>query len=611
MKDFFKFLRRFALPYKWHVVASVLFNLLTAFFTLFSFAFIIPILQMLFGLDTKEYFYMEIGSASIHDVLVNNFYYYIARMIAIEGPSTTLLFLGGLLTGTTLLKVMSGYVSECITLPMSNGIVRNIRDAMYQRIVSLPIGFFTNERTGDIMARISGDVNELQVSVMSSIYSLVKYPIMIIACLGAMLVLSWQLTLFVLIMLPLIGGLMGVVGRKLKTQNLEIQQTFGRILSTVEESIGGLKVIKAFNAEQKMENLFHTETQTYYRLLNNLGRRYALAHPMSEFLGTFAVAITLWFGGSLILSGNSQLDAAEFIYYMVMFYSIINPAKELSKTTYSVQKGMAALWRIDKILNAENPIADPEKPHDLPENRRLCSVNFENVSFSYNGESNVLTDINLNIKPGETVAIVGQSGSGKTTMVDLIPRFRDVTKGRVTIDGIDIRDLRVADLRSLMGNVNQEAILFNDTIFNNIAFGVKDATPEQVEEAARVANAHDFIMETEQGYQTRVGDRGSRLSGGQRQRISIARAVLKDPAILILDEATSALDAESEHLVQEALEKLMHNRTTIVIAHRLATIINADRICVLQDGRLVEIGTHPELIALGGIYSRLVEMQQI
>lgn len=611
MNDFFRFLRRFATPYKWHIVFSIFFNLLTAFFTLFSFAFIIPILQMLFELDNKTYSYMELGSGSLQDVLMNNFYYYISKMIQLEGASTTLLFLGGLLTITTLIKVLSAYASECITLPMSNGIVRNIRNDMYRRIVTLPIGFFTNERTGDIMSRISGDVNELQVSVMSSIYSLVKYPIMIIACLGTMLLLSWQLTIFVLIVLPLIGLVMGIVGKKLKAQNLDIQILFGKILSTVEETIAGLKVIKSFNAEKKMEHLFGSETQTYYQLSNAMGRRYALAHPMSEFLGTLAVAITLWFGGTLILAGNSQLDAAEFIYYMVMFYSLINPAKELSKTSYSVQKGMAALTRIDKILTAENPIRDPKNPKEIPLNSGMRGLKFENVVFSYNGEHNVLQNINLDVKPGQTIAIVGQSGSGKTTLVDLIPRLRDISSGRILIDGADIRDLRVAELRSLMGSVGQEAVLFNDTIFNNIAFGVENATAEDVERAARIANAHDFILETENGYQTMVGDRGSRLSGGQRQRISIARAILRNPAILILDEATSALDAESEHLVQEALENLMKNRTTFVIAHRLATILNADLICVLQNGEIVEQGTHSELIALGGIYHRLVEMQQI
>lgn len=611
MKDFWKFLRHYAAPYKWNIAASIFFNLLTAFFTLFSFAFIMPILQMLFGLNTTEYHYMEWGQASLMDVAMNNFYYYISSLIISIGPSITLLLLAGLLAGMTLLKVLSAYSSELFTIPMQNGITRDIRNTMYDKIVSLPIGFFTREKKGDIMARISGDVVEVQVSVMSSIFSLVKYPIMIIASLGMMLAISWQLTLFVFVLLPLIGALMGVVGKKLKAQSLATQERFGSMLSNIEETIGGLRVVKAFNAESHMDRNFRAETTDLYRLQNALMRRTALAHPMSEFLGTVAVAITLWFGGSLILSGTSSITAPEFIYYMVMFYSLINPAKEFSKTSYAVQKGMGAMKRIDKILNAENPIRDPEHPQELPTGRGNSSVSFRNVSFSYDGERDVLSDINLEVKPGQTVAIVGQSGSGKSTLVDLIPRFWDVQRGEVEVDGINVKDLRIKDLRSLMGNVNQEAILFNDTIYNNIAFGDKNATPEKVEAAARIANAHDFIMATEHGYDTMIGDRGCRLSGGQRQRISIARAVLKNPPLLILDEATSALDTESERLVQDALEKLMKDRTTIVIAHRLSTIVNSDLICVLQDGRIAETGTHSQLIDHGGIYRRLVEMQQV
>lgn len=611
MKDFWKFLRHYAAPYKWNIAASIFFNLLTAFFTLFSFAFIMPILQMLFGLNTTEYHYMEWGQASLMDVAMNNFYYYISSLIISIGPSITLLLLAGLLAGMTLLKVLSAYSSELFTIPMQNGITRDIRNTMYDKIVSLPIGFFTREKKGDIMARISGDVVEVQVSVMSSIFSLVKYPIMIIASLGMMLAISWQLTLFVFVLLPLIGALMGAVGKKLKAQSLATQERFGSMLSNIEETIGGLRIVKAFNAENHMDRNFRAETTDLYRLQNALMRRTALAHPMSEFLGTVAVAITLWFGGSLILSGTSSITAPEFIYYMVMFYSLINPAKEFSKTSYAVQKGMGAMKRIDKILNAENPIRDPEQPQELPADRGNSSVSFRNVSFSYDGERDVLSDINLEVKPGQTVAIVGQSGSGKSTLVDLIPRFWDVQRGEVEVDGFNVKDLRIKDLRSLMGNVNQEAILFNDTIYNNIAFGDKNATPDKVEAAARIANAHDFIMATEHGYDTMIGDRGCRLSGGQRQRISIARAVLKNPPLLILDEATSALDTESERLVQDALEKLMKDRTTIVIAHRLSTIVNSDLICVLQDGRIAETGTHSQLIDHGGIYRRLVEMQQV
>ena len=611
MKDLFFFFKRYAGPYAGNIFLSVLFNFLTAFFTLFSFAFIIPILQMLFGLGTAEYSFMPWDSASLKETVVNNFYWYVSEMVRADGASFTLAMLCVTLVVMTLLKVSAGYLSEFFTIPMQNGVMRDIRREMYDKIVTLPIGFFTNERKGDIMARMSGDVQEVQTSVMASLFSIIKYPIMIVACLGMMLVISWQLTLFVFVMLPLFGFIMGSVGKKLKEKSMKAQNKWGDILSNVEETIGGLRVVKAFNAEKMMERRFGAQTEDLYRINNSVLRRTTMAHPMSEFLGTTAVAVILWFGGSLILTDRSSIDAASFIYYMVMFYSIINPAKEISKVSYLIRKGMAAKERIDKILGADNPIHDPERPVPLPAGIEKSEVAFRDVTFSYDGERDVLRDINLTVRPGETVAIVGQSGSGKSTLVDLIPRFWDVEKGSITVDGIDVKDLRVKELRALMGNVSQEAILFNDTIFNNIAFGSADATPERVEEAARVANAHDFIMDTPGGYDTVIGDRGCRLSGGQRQRISIARAILKDPAILILDEATSALDTESERLVQEALEKLMRGRTTIVIAHRLSTITNADRICVLKEGAIVEEGTHDQLIARGGLYRHLVDMQQV
>lgn len=612
MRDLFSFLKRFALPYKWNIVASVVFNILTAFLTLFSFAFIVPILQMLFGLDTTQYSYIEPGTTNLKDMVVGNFYYFMHQLIATHGASFTLALLSAILVVATLLKVLTAYAGEVCTLPLRNGVTRDIRNSIFRKIVSLPIGFFTNEKKGDIMARISGDVTEVEVSVMASLFSLVKYPIMIIVCLGMMIALSWRLTVFVFILLPIAGGIMGFVGKKLKAKSLKLQQLWGTILSTVEESIGGLRVIKAFNAELQMDKVFSNESQAYYKLSNAIARRQALAHPMSEFLGTIAVVVVLWFGGTLIIGGSGTIDAAMFIYYMVLFYSIINPAKDLSKTSYTVQKGLGSLQRIDEILKAENNIKDPENPviaRVTPDHK--STIRFDHVSFSYDGSRKVLDDICLEIEGGKTVAIVGQSGSGKSTLADLIPRFWDVDSGCVEVDGVDVRKYGVESLRSLMGNVNQEAILFNDTFYNNIAFGIDDATPEDVERAARIANAHEFIMETPDGYQTLIGDRGCRLSGGQRQRISIARALLKNPPILILDEATSALDTESERSVQQALQRLMTDRTTLVVAHRLSTIADADLICVMHDGRIVEKGTHNQLLQLNGHYRRLVEMQEI
>ena len=579
--------------------------------TLFSFAFIVPILQMLFKIDTSHYQYMEWGAASVKDVAINNFYYYTEQMIVAHGASVALACLAVLLVAMTALKTGVVYLSSYFIIPMRNGIVRDIRQQMYSKILSLPIGFFTNERKGDVMARISGDVTEIEVSVMTSLDMLFKNPIMIIVCFVMMITLSWQLTVFVLVLLPIAGYIMGKVGKRLKRKSLEAQQQWGEILSTTEETLSGLRIIKAFNAENKMQGRFDDETYGFLRISNAIQRRFSLAHPMSEFLGTAAIAIVLWFGGTLILSGNNTIDAATFIYYMVIFYSVINPAKDLSKASYSIQKGMASMERIDKILNADNPIKDPIKAVDMNFiDVKKATIEFDGVKFSYDGENNVIDDVNLCVGAGETVAIVGQSGSGKSTLVDLIPRFWDVDSGNIRIGGVDIRDFSVKELRGLMGNVNQEAILFNDTFYNNITFGVENVTMRQVEDAAKIANAHEFIMETPEGYHTNIGDRGCKLSGGQRQRISIARAILKNPPILILDEATSALDTESERLVQEALERLMKNRTTVVIAHRLSTIVNADKICVMHQGKIVEQGTHDDLIKSEGYYHKLVEMQK-
>ena len=616
MRDFIQVLRRFVPPYKKYLGLNIIFNILTAVLNLFSFMLIIPILNILFKTDETVYTYTEwvFQPESVEfwrwipGVLKDNMFWYVSDLINTYGGSITLIFLGLFLVVATFFKVTSMYLAFFTMVPIRTGVVRDIRNQINRKITELPLSFFSEERKGDIIARVSGDVNEIETSIMSSLDMLFKNPILILIYLIAMLVISWQLTIFVLVLLPVAGYVMGQVGKKLKRTSLLAQQQLGGLMSQIEETLGGLRIVKAFNAEKKIQDRFERSNDTFRRTTNRIYRRQQMAHPMSEFLGTVTIAIVLWFGGSLVLADNSAINASTFIYYLVIFYSIINPAKDLSKATYAIQKGLASVDRVDKILKAESNILSPENPKPIALQDR---IEFHNVWFQYNLEHWVLRDIKLVIPKGKTVALVGQSGSGKSTMVDLIPRFYDVTKGSITIDGVDVRDASLYDLRELMGNVNQDAILFNDTFFNNIAFGVENATKEQVIEAARIANAHEFILATDEGYETNIGDRGSKLSGGQRQRISIARAILKNPPILILDEATSALDTESERLVQDALEKLMQNRTTIVIAHRLSTIRNADMICVVHEGEIVERGHHEELFALNGYYRRLCDMQQV
>ena len=613
MKDFLRILRRFVPPYKRYMVLNIIFNILSAILNLFSFALIIPILNILFKLNDEIYTYKDWvfdpwtweSWKATPELIKNNFFWFVSDMIETDGGSFTLIILGAFLIVATFLKVATMYLAFFTMIPIRTGVVRDIRNQINKKITELSLGFFSEERKGDIIARVSGDVIEVEASIMSSLDMLFKNPILIIIYLIGMIVISWQLTVFVLILLPVAGYIMGQVGKKLKRKSLEGQQMWGGLMSQIEETLGGLRIIKAFNAEKKIQTRFENSNDEFRRTTNRIYRRQQMAHPMSEFLGTATIAIVLWYGGTLILSNNSSIDASTFIYYLVIFYSIINPAKDLSKSVYAIQKGLASMDRIDKILKAESDIKDPAEPKKIELNKH---IKYNNVWFKYQHDW-VLKGVDLTIPKGKTVALVGQSGSGKSTLVDLLPRFYDVTEGSITIDDTDIREATLYDLRSLMGNVNQEAILFNDTFFNNISFGVEGATLEQVQEAARIANAHEFIMASEEGYNTNIGDRGGKLSGGQRQRISIARAILKNPPILILDEATSALDTESERLVQDALENLMRNRTTVVIAHRLSTIRNADEICVMHEGEIVERGRHEELLALDGYYKRLCDMQ--
>lgn len=611
MKEFLQLMRRFVSPYKRYIGWAIVLNVLSAIFNVFSFTLLIPILNILFktGENTQVYHFMEWGSGSLKEVAVNNFYYYVTQMIETHGPQMTLLFMGLFLAFMTMLKTSCYFGSSAIMIPLRTGVVRDIRVMVYSKVMHLPLGFFSEERKGDIIARMSGDVGEIENSITSSLDMLLKNPILILLYFSTLIVTSWQLTLFTVLVLPGMGWLMGKVGKKLKRKSLEAQGKWSDTMSQLEETLGGLRIIKAFIAEDKMVDRFKQCSDELRDATNKVAIRQSLAHPMSEFLGTLLIVLVLWLGGLLILGDGTSMEASTFIFYMVILYSIINPLKDFAKAGYNIPKGLASMERVDKILKAENPIKEPVNP--LPLHGMNDRIEFKDLSFSYDGKREVLKHVNLMVPKGQTIALVGQSGSGKSTLVDLLPRYHDVQLGEITIDGVNIKNFRIHDLRALIGNVNQEAILFNDTFFNNIAFGVENATMEQVVEAAKIANAHDFIMETELGYQTNIGDRGGKLSGGQRQRISIARAILKNPPILILDEATSALDTESERLVQEALERLMKTRTTIAIAHRLSTIKNADEICVLYEGEIVERGKHEELLEKNGYYKRLNDMQSL
>ena len=618
MRDFLKMVRTYVLPYKKYLGWAVVLNMLSAIFNIFSFSVIIPMLNILFKVDTVTYEFIPWDTAGMgfKDKLINNAYYY----VGLYDPVNMLILLSAFLAFMTLLKTSCYFGSSAVMVPIKNGITRDLRRRLYDKILALPIGFFSQERKGDIIARMSGDVSEVETSISSSIDMLIKNPILILFYAAILMFTSWQLTLFTIIFTPVMGWIMGVIGKQLKRKSLEAQSLWSDVMSQVEETLGGLRIVKAFRAEKKMSDRFGKVTDNMRRKNVRVALRQALAHPVSELLGTIMILVVLIFGGYMIIQSQShggtgtsllgaRLDAPTFIFYLVILYSILNPIKEFSRASYNIPKGMASMDRINKILDAENPIHDPASPTPLEGFNDRISI--EHVSFCYEDDRLILDDINLEIGKGKNIAIVGESGAGKSTLVDLIPRFFDVTEGRITIDGKDIRDVRLQDLRGLMGNVNQDPILFNDTIFNNIAFGVENATEVEVIAAAKIANAHEFIMEKEEGYRTNIGDRGVKLSGGQRQRLSIARAILKNPPILILDEATASLDTQSERLVQEALDRLMSSRTTISIAHRLSTVKNADEIIVMHEGRIVERGKHEELIALGGYYKHLHDMQSI
>ena len=611
MRDFFKVLRTYVSPYRKNFGWSVVLTILSAIFNIFSFALLIPILQILFGINQADYSFIPWDSAmSMKEIAMNNMYWFVkVKMIGSVGPSLTLLYLGMFMLGITLIKTSCYFGASAVMVPLRTGIIRDIRVKVYNKLMGLPLRFFSGQKKGDLIARMTGDVTEIEVSITSSLEMLVKNPILIIFYFGTLVYTSWQLALFTICVVPVMAWIMGAIGKKLKARSLEAQSRWSEILAQFDETLGGLRVIKAFIAEDKMKGRFRNTADSYRQCVNRVQVRQASAHPVSEFLGTAMIMVVLWFGGTLILSNSSPIDAPTFIFFMVILYSVLQPLKDLSKAGYAIPKGIASIERVNTILDAENDLKEIDNP------KRISALNdkieIKGVCFSYDDSREVLTDINLTVPKGKMIALVGQSGSGKSTLVDLIPRYYDVNAGSICIDGTDIKDMKIKDLRSLIGNVNQEAILFNDTIFNNIAFGVENATLEQVIEAAKIANAHEFIMEKEEGYMTNIGDRGMKLSGGQRQRISIARAILKNPDILILDEATSALDTESEKLVQEALDRLTGSRTTIAIAHRLSTIKNADEICVMHEGRIVERGKHEELIALDGFYKKLNDMQAL